>query len=111
MIKKYWKIILSIVTGLVGIFFILSKSNSKKANKAKKKIDDNNTAINKLDGRIEEVKKQKIVAKKKVETTKNKLEKTKQLKKQPIPKKSKVVKTKKETEKSAAANIRKRTRK
>ena len=56
MIKKYWKIILSIVTGLVGIFFILSKSNSKKANKAKKKIDDNNTAINKLDGRIEEVK-------------------------------------------------------
>ena len=73
MIKKYWKILLGILTGIVGIFFILSKNDSKKAEKAKKKIDSNNKTINKLDGKIEEVKKQKQVAKKKVETTKNKL--------------------------------------
>jgi len=110
MIKKYWKIILGILTGIFGILFILSKSNSKKANKAKKKINDNNTTINKLDGKFEEVKKQKVVAKKNAETTKNKINKTKDLKKQPIPKKSKEVKTKKEAVKSAAANIRKRIR-
>ena len=75
MIKKYWKIILGILTGIFGILFILSKSNSKKANKAKKKINDNNTTINKLDGKIEEVKKQKVVAKKnaeKIKRSKNK---------------------------------------
>ena len=38
MIKKYWKIILGILTGIVGIFFMLSKNNSKKANEAKRKL-------------------------------------------------------------------------
>ena len=59
MIKKYWKLIVSIVVGIFGIIFIFGKkSNSKKAAAAKKKIDDNNKNINKIDGQLEEVKKQ-----------------------------------------------------
>ena len=43
MIKKYWKLIVSIVVGIFGIIFIFGKkSNSKKAEVAKKKIDNNN---------------------------------------------------------------------
>jgi len=86
MIKKYWKLIVSIIAGIFGFIFLFSKSsNSKKSKAAKKKIDDNTNSINKLDGRIEEIKKQSP------------------------PKK--VVKSKDEAVKSAAANIRRRTRK
>ena len=66
-------------------------------------------SIDKLDGQLEEVKKQKVIAKKKVTTTKKKIDQTKKAKKQSMPKK--VVKSKDEAVKSAAANIRKRTRK
>jgi len=111
MIKKYWKLIASVIAGIFGILFIFGKkSNSKKAAVAKNKIDDNNKNINKIDGQLEEIKKQKVVAKKKVTTTKKKIQKTKQAKKQAVPK-PKVVKSKKEAVKSAAANIRRRTRK
>ena len=74
MIKKYWKLIVSVIAGIFGIIFIFGKkSNSKKAEVAKKKIDNNNKNINKIDGQLEEVKKQKVVAKKKVTTTKKKI--------------------------------------
>ena len=87
MIKKYWKMIIGAIAGIFGIIFLLSKSsNNKKAEVAKKKIDDNDKKISKLDGKIEEVKKQKIAAKKKVETTKTKITETKNLKKKPVPK-------------------------
>jgi len=109
MIKKYWKIVIGIITGIIGILFIVSKNNSKKATKAKKKIDTNNTTINKLDGKIEEVQKQKEVIKKKASVKKTNIETLKQQKLKPVPKR--VVKNKKESVKSAAANIRKRIRK
>ena len=51
MIKKTWKLIAGIVVGIFGLIFIFGKkSNNKKAAEAKKKIDNNNTNINKLDG-------------------------------------------------------------
>ena len=78
MIKKTWKIIAGIVAGIFGLIFIFGKkSNNKKAEQAKKKIDNNNVNVNKLDGKIEEVKKQKTVAKKKVTTTKKQIASTK----------------------------------
>ena len=70
MIKKYWKILLSILAGIAGIFFLLSKNDTKKAKQAKKKIDDNNKKIDTLDVKIQEVKKQKTAVKKKVTTNK-----------------------------------------
>jgi len=106
MIKKYWKLIAGVLAGIFGLIFIVGKkSNNKKASAAKKKIDTNNIKVNKLDGRIEEVKKQKVVAKKKITTTKEQLELTK--KQRSI---SKPV-TKKKSVKSAKANIKKKIRK
>jgi FtsZ-interacting cell division protein ZipA len=106
MIKKTWKIIAGIVAGIFGLIFIFGKkSNNKKAEQAKKEIDDNNVNINKLDGKIEEVKKQKTVAKKKVTTTKKQIASTKA--KKAAPKKA----TPKKSVKSAKANIKKKIRK
>ena len=66
MIKKTWKIIAGIVAAIFGLIFIFGKkSNNKKAEQAKKKIDDNNVNINKLDGKLEEVKKTKNSCKEK----------------------------------------------
>ena len=49
MIKKTWKIIAGIVAGIFGLIFIFGKkSNNKKAEQAKKKIDNNNVNVNKL---------------------------------------------------------------
>ena len=111
MIKKYWKLIVGAIAGIFGLIFLFSKkSNDKKLTETKKKIDSNNSNISKLDGKIEEVKKQKVVAKKKAATTKTKITETKELKKKPVPKKKKTT-SKKTQVKSAAANIRKKTRK
>jgi hypothetical protein len=106
MIKKYWKLIAGAIVGIFGLLFIFGKkSNNKKATAAKKKIDTNNVEINKLDGKVEEIKKQKAVAKKKVTTTKKQLEATKT--KKSTPKKS----APKKSVKSAKANIKKKIRK
>ena len=106
MIKKYWKLIAGAIAGIFGLLFIFGKkSNNKKAIAAKKKIDTNNVEINKLDGKVEEIKKQKAIAKKKVTTTKKQLEATKT--KKSAPKKS----APKKSVKSAKANIKKKIRK
>ena len=57
MIKKYWKLIASVIAGIFGILFIFGKkSNSKKAAVAKKKIDDNNKSINKIEKEFDKFK-------------------------------------------------------
>ena len=95
----------------LDILFIFSKKNtSKKLQETKKKIDNNNIEINKLDGKIEHVKEEKKQVKKTVKKQKEKIENIKK-QKTVIPKKDKTALTKEEAVKVAKENILRRTRK
>ena len=67
LIKKYWKLIAGAIAGILGLLFIFSKKNTtKKLEKTKKKIDNNNKEITKLDGKLEHEKQEKAKVKKTV---------------------------------------------
>jgi len=64
-IKKYWAVIVGAIIALLGIFAVTSsKITSKKLRKTAKQIDDNNSTIDKLQGKIEVVEETRIATKK-----------------------------------------------
>jgi len=64
-IKKYWAVIVGAIIALLGIFAVTSsKITSKKLRKTAKQIDDNNSTIDKLQGKIEVVEETRITTKK-----------------------------------------------
>ena len=63
-IKKYWAFIVGAIVAIIGIFAVtLSKLTSKKLKKTAKQIDDNDSAIDKLQGKIEVVEETRIKTK------------------------------------------------
>ena len=87
-LKKYWKYLLGLVAVLLSILTLNKIRKRKSIEKIDKKINENEKAVEKLEGKIEEVKRQKTVVKKKVVAKKKQIKKTKQqLKKKPTTKK------------------------
>ena len=103
-IKKYWKYLLGFVTILLSIFTINKLRQRKTIKKIDDKINDNEKVVEKLEGKIEEVKKQKTAVKKKVVAKKKQIKKTTQ-------KKTKKPTTKKRTTSAAKKNILSKTKK
>ena len=63
-IKKYWAFIVGAIVAIIGIFAVTSsKLTSKKLRKTAKQIDDNNSSIDKLQGKIEIVEETRIKTK------------------------------------------------
>ena len=63
-IKKYWAFIVGTLVAIIGIFAVTSsKLTSKKLRKTAKQIDDNDSAIDKLQGKIEVVEETRIKTK------------------------------------------------
>ena len=63
-IKKYWIFIVGAIAAIIGIFAVTSsKLTSKKLRKTAKQIDDNNSEIDKLQGKIEVVEETRIKTK------------------------------------------------
>jgi TolA-binding protein len=63
-IKKYWAFIVGAIVAIIGIFAVASsKLTSKKLRKTAKQIDDNNSSIDKLQGKIEIVEETRIKTK------------------------------------------------
>jgi len=63
-IKKYWAFIVGAIVAIIGIFAVASsKLTSKKLKKTAKQIDDNNSSIDKLQGKIEIVEETRIKTK------------------------------------------------
>lgn len=63
-IKKYWAFIVGAIVAIIGIFAVASsKLTSKKLRKTAKQIDDNNSSIDKLQGKIEVVEETRIKTK------------------------------------------------
>ena len=87
-LKKYWKYLLGLVAVLLSILTLNKIRKRKSIEKIDKKINENEKAVEKLEGKVEEVKRQKTVVKKKVVAKKKQINKTKQqLKKKPTTKK------------------------
>jgi len=60
-IKKYWAFIIGAIVAIIGIFAVTSsKLTSKKLRKTAKQIDDNDSSIDKLQGKIEVVEETRI---------------------------------------------------
>ena len=63
-IKKYWAFIVGTLVAIIGIFAVTSsKLTSKKLRKTAKQIDDNDSSIDKLQGKIEVVEETRIKTK------------------------------------------------
>ena len=63
-IKKYWAFIVGAIVAIIGIFAVTSsKLTSKKLRKTAKQIDDNDSSIDKLQGKIEVVEETRIKTK------------------------------------------------
>ena len=63
-IKKYWTFIVGAIVAIIGIFAVTSsKLTSKKLRKTAKQIDDNDSSIDKLQGKIEVVEETRIKTK------------------------------------------------
>jgi TolA-binding protein len=63
-IKKYWAFIVGAIVAIIGIFAVTSsKLTSKKLRKTAKQIDDNDSSIDKLQGKIEIVEETRIKTK------------------------------------------------
>jgi hypothetical protein len=63
-IKKYWAFIIGAIVAIIGIFAVTSsKLTSKKLRKTAKQIDDNDSSIDKLQGKIEVVEETRIKTK------------------------------------------------
>ena len=63
-IKKYWTFIVGTLVAIIGIFAVTSsKLTSKKLRKTAKQIDDNDSSIDKLQGKIEVVEETRIKTK------------------------------------------------
>jgi hypothetical protein len=63
-IKKYWAFIIGAIVAIIGIFAVTSsKLTSKKLRKTTKQIDDNDSSIDKLQGKIEVVEETRIKTK------------------------------------------------
>jgi len=63
-IKKYWAFIVGAIVAIIGIFAVASsKLTSKKLRKTAKQIDDNDSSIDKLQGKIEVVEETRIKTK------------------------------------------------
>jgi hypothetical protein len=63
-IKKYWAFIVGALVAIIGIFAVTSsKLTSKKLRKTAKQIDDNDSSIDKLQGKIEIVEETRIKTK------------------------------------------------
>ena len=86
-LKKYWKYLLGLVAVLLSILTLNKIRKRKSIEKIDKKINENEKATEKLEGKVEEVKRQKTAVKKKVVAKKKQIKKTKQLKKKPTTKK------------------------
>jgi hypothetical protein len=80
-LKKYWKYLLGFIALLLSIFTLNKIRKRKSIEKIDKKINENEKAVEKLEGKVEEVKRQKTVVKKKVVAKKKQIKKTKQQKK------------------------------
>ncbi len=70
-IKKYWAIIIGILAGVIGVFFLIK--STKKENTVdnelpdiKQKIDTNNQQIQDVDKKLEQIEEQKVDVKKKI---------------------------------------------
>ena len=103
-LKKYWKYLLGFIAILLSIFTLNKIRKRKTIKKIDNKIKENEKSIEKLEGKIEEVNRQKTTAKKKVVAKKKQIKKTTQQKsKKPV--------SKKRTTSSAKKNILSKTKK
>jgi hypothetical protein len=103
-LKESWKIIVGIIVLVLSVLTLNKIRTRKSIEKIDKKINENEKAVEKLEGKVEQIKQQKIVVKKKVVAKKKQITKTKQqLKKKPA--------TKKRTTSAAKKNIISKTKK
>ena len=76
-LNKSWKIIVGLVVILLGILTLNNFRKRKTAEKIDKKIDENENAVEKLQGKVEQVEDQKTEVKKKIVAKKKQIQKTK----------------------------------
>jgi uncharacterized protein YoxC len=67
-IKKYWMLIVGAIAAAFAFFIFTSKRrNEKKLNKLQQQIDDNEQIVDKIDGKVEVINKQRNEIKQQIE--------------------------------------------